>query len=154
MSTNPRFKPTAKERLLIYQKTNGKCLYCMAVLSLETMHCDHLYPVCKGGNSLVINFVPSCKSCNLRKSSKLVTEEAKTRTVYQTKVVIKKEIVKSDDWKIYAEVWKAIAISWQKSFESELFIRKTRAENIEFNKIIERIDKTIADNDIMLEAIK
>jgi hypothetical protein len=95
----------------------------MDEILFEQMHCDHIYPVCKGGNSSIINYVPSCKSCNLRKGSKLVTEEAKTRTVYQTKVVIKTEVVESNSWKKIAEDWQ--------------YIYKTSQENIKFAKILE-----------------
>lgn len=47
-----------------------RCAYCLADLSDKVPHRDHVIPVFKGGGNWVSNIAPSCKTCNLRKSTK------------------------------------------------------------------------------------
>ena len=47
------------------------CAYCSMSLA-DTI--DHLTPLCRGGDNFVTNLVPSCRSCNSSKGSKLLSE--------------------------------------------------------------------------------
>lgn len=50
------------------------CYYCHSKITPETMHLDHVQPICKGGAHTVWNIVPTCAFCNLSKHSKMVNE--------------------------------------------------------------------------------
>jgi len=65
------------ERQLIFQKYNGKCAYCGCELT-KGWHVDHFEPIVRdwinGGcerpeNECIENYMPSCASCNIMKSS-------------------------------------------------------------------------------------
>jgi len=65
----------AKTRVQVLAKTNGKCVYCGVKLTTEpghpnTYHADHVLPAKHGGSDDVANLIPSCQTCNTRKSAK------------------------------------------------------------------------------------
>lgn len=63
---------SAQEWLDILEKYNYKCAYCGIDFSEDILpERDHITPISKGGNNIKENIVPSCKSCNLKKSNKL-----------------------------------------------------------------------------------
>jgi len=62
---------TRDEWLAVCEKYNNKCAICHKELPL-TM--DHIIPLSKGGTHTVENIQPLCKSCNSRKSNKIVGE--------------------------------------------------------------------------------
>ena len=47
-----------------------RCPYCNKALSKENAHLDHVYPVSKGGLSILENLVYCCSECNSKKSDK------------------------------------------------------------------------------------
>jgi 5-methylcytosine-specific restriction endonuclease McrA len=53
----------------ILDKTNGKCIYCGMVLTVESMTTDHIIPISHGGDNGLDNLVPSCLRCNNLKGS-------------------------------------------------------------------------------------
>lgn len=66
-----------RKRLMVYDKNDGKCVYCDKTLksseevgynSPDVFEVDHLNPKSKGGSlSDYKNLVPSCKRCNMAK---------------------------------------------------------------------------------------
>ena len=55
------------EWLALLEQFGGKCAYCGA----HATERDHVYPIVRGGKDEPENVVPSCRSCNARKRSKL-----------------------------------------------------------------------------------
>lgn len=56
-----------------YNKQNGRCYYCDALLNAK-YHEDHIIPLCKGGSNNPENIVISCPTCNLKKGTKMPYE--------------------------------------------------------------------------------
>lgn len=52
------------ERVLIHQKTDGRCHVCGIELEVESFQADHVKSHSKGGSSGVENFLPACRTCN------------------------------------------------------------------------------------------
>ena len=46
-----------------------RCFYCAAILNIHTLECDHMTPLCQGGELELANLCPSCHSCNQQKGS-------------------------------------------------------------------------------------
>lgn len=65
----------ASTREAVLKKTKGKCAYCAVVLTIEPGHphsycADHVLPVHRGGSDDIANLIPSCRTCNGKKSAK------------------------------------------------------------------------------------
>ena len=72
-----------EDRLKIYRKYDGHCAYCGKSIEYKDMQVDHLVPKNRGcysrwsdkegkfvvfhGDDSMENYMPSCRSCNLRK---------------------------------------------------------------------------------------
>ena len=72
-----------EDRLKIYSKYDGHCAYCGKSIEYKDMQVDHLVPKNRGcysrwsdkdgrfvvfhGDDCMENYMPSCRSCNLRK---------------------------------------------------------------------------------------
>lgn len=54
-------------RKLFYDSYGKGCKYCDRQLKLNTIACDHIIPLSKGGDSTVENLQLICRSCNARK---------------------------------------------------------------------------------------
>lgn len=74
-------------RIAVFEKCNGRCAYCGIVITMESMHVDHLIPKRRGsnyihhmdyhkekGSSHINNLMPSCASCNTSKCSRTLEE--------------------------------------------------------------------------------
>lgn len=60
---------TGAQWLEIIRRHNGLCAYCKTNKGTEM---DHVIPLSKGGQHTPENVVPSCRSCNAKKSNKLL----------------------------------------------------------------------------------
>ena len=72
---------TAEEWLNILRQYNFKCAYCgkdLFDLFIKPER-DHVIPISKGGNNIKENIVPTCHSCNAKKSDKIIILEEITR---------------------------------------------------------------------------
>ena len=59
-----------KIREEVYQKYNGHCAYCGCPISIKEMQVDHLESVyAHNGENEMDNYMPSCRQCNLYKST-------------------------------------------------------------------------------------
>lgn len=66
-----RFLFSSSEWADLLRRFNFQCAYCGLRKKLEQ---DHVVPLSRGGAHIRENIVPACRSCNRRKSNKLVTE--------------------------------------------------------------------------------
>ena len=67
-------EPTRED---VWRKTSGKCVYCGVGLTTladqpNSFRVDHVLPVARGGTEDIGNLVPSCFTCNAKKSDKTV----------------------------------------------------------------------------------
>jgi hypothetical protein len=68
---NKRHTFTNKEKSIVWTKTGGKCFYCQRELNpFEDFTVDHVIPISKGGQEVINNYVPSCRSCNSKKGNR------------------------------------------------------------------------------------
>lgn len=76
-----RVRSVPKRRREIFEKSEGKCHYCSAVLALDgKWHIEHMQPKALLGPNDKSNLVASCVSCNHRKRDMTAEEfEAKLR---------------------------------------------------------------------------
>lgn len=58
------------KRALVWAKSHGRCWYCGERLRIETFHVDHVVPRARGGGGELVNLVPACIRCNLRKGAR------------------------------------------------------------------------------------
>lgn len=61
-------------RANLYQRDNGKCIYCKKALTLKEFTIEHVIPQCQGGLTDWLNCRVSCSPCNLAKGGKTVQE--------------------------------------------------------------------------------
>jgi len=55
----------------IHEAYGGRCVYCSASITLDSMDADHYIPLSKGGSNLRSNIRCSCASCNRSKGNKM-----------------------------------------------------------------------------------
>lgn len=68
---------TSQEWLDILEQHNFRCVYCGKDLFtlFDKPERDHITPISKGGNNTKGNVVPACRSCNAKKSNKILKGE-------------------------------------------------------------------------------
>jgi 5-methylcytosine-specific restriction endonuclease McrA len=55
-------------RFEIFKRDNFTCQYCgRKVVDGIKLHCDHVHPVCKGGDNSSKNLITACSDCNIGK---------------------------------------------------------------------------------------
>jgi hypothetical protein len=59
-----------EKRIIILERDNYKCCYCLKEISRDNFYLDHIYPRSKGGFNYRSNLLSSCKSCNTKKNDK------------------------------------------------------------------------------------
>lgn len=69
-----RRKLTKAERQQIYAKCSGHCAYCGCELEYKDMQVDHVIPLRRGGEDVISNMLPACRSCNHYKSTMTAEE--------------------------------------------------------------------------------
>lgn len=67
---------TKKLRFEVFKRDKFTCQYCGQVAPDVTLHVDHIHPKSKGGTNDLVNLVTSCRSCNLGKSNRLLSDDA------------------------------------------------------------------------------
>lgn len=60
--TAPQVRQALRSRLT--------CPYCLTKITPETAHLDHIIPLSRGGIHGLVNVVPCCGTCNVRKNAK------------------------------------------------------------------------------------
>lgn len=69
METIKRRRLSAKERKEVYDKCNGHCAYCGTEIKFREMQADHIQPLHMGGEDILENMLPACRSCNHYKTT-------------------------------------------------------------------------------------
>lgn len=59
-------------RAFIFSRDGNVCQYCGS--TELPLHCDHVYPVIRGGSDDPSNLTTACKFCNLSKGDRLLSE--------------------------------------------------------------------------------
>ena len=54
-------------REMLYNSYSKKCNYCIKILNVTNMVCDHIIPLSSGGGSIKENLQMICASCNTKK---------------------------------------------------------------------------------------
>jgi 5-methylcytosine-specific restriction endonuclease McrA len=68
---------THEELSALFEKQNGRCLYCGELLYAsfdKQIHIDHKIPISRGGSNYIENIALSCADCNTRKFNKTAEE--------------------------------------------------------------------------------
>jgi hypothetical protein len=68
-------KPVSRRRREIFERTQGRCFYCLEPLELAgPWHVEHQLPRALGGGDGRLNLVAACVKCNLRKADRTAIE--------------------------------------------------------------------------------
>lgn len=59
-------------RVEVFERDAYTCAYCGSVV--EHPHCDHVFPLSRGGKSILENLVTACPACNCSKGGKTLEE--------------------------------------------------------------------------------
>jgi hypothetical protein len=59
----------SKLRFEVFKRDSFTCQYCGAASPQVVLHCDHIKPVAKGGETELLNLVTACNTCNLGKGA-------------------------------------------------------------------------------------
>lgn len=62
-------------RSIVFERDHWTCQYCGTV-EADQWHCDHVYPLSRGGTNDIENLVTACRSCNSSKGAKTPEEWA------------------------------------------------------------------------------
>lgn len=54
-------------RQAVYHMFHGHCAYCGKPITYDEMEIDHIRPMNQGGGNALVNFFPSCHTCNKEK---------------------------------------------------------------------------------------
>lgn len=74
-SEAPRPRYVSRRRREIFDRSQGKCLYCGSRLELAgEWHIEHQFPRALGGDDRPLNLVASCVRCNLSKGTRTALE--------------------------------------------------------------------------------
>lgn len=73
--TTAQIRPISKRRREVFDRSQGRCHYCGAALTLDGIwHVEHQLPRALGGGDDVLNLVAACVPCNLEKSDSTAIE--------------------------------------------------------------------------------
>ncbi len=64
LKTKRKYILTKADRILIHIKTDGKCHICGQDVSVDKFEADHVKSHSKGGQSIIDNFLATCRTCN------------------------------------------------------------------------------------------
>lgn len=71
----PVVRSISRRRCEVFARSDGRCHYCRAVLTLDgRWHVEHMMPRALGGDDAAGNLVAACAPCNLAKSDRTALE--------------------------------------------------------------------------------
>ena len=77
----PKVRVIARRRREVFARSEGRCHYCCAVLTLDgRWHVEHQVPRALGGGDQAHNLVAACAPCNLAKRDRTALEFVMLRT--------------------------------------------------------------------------
>lgn len=65
---------STQQKNYLYRETEGRCIYCGAIICPDDVTCDHIVPRACGGDNSVRNYVACCRECNEAKGHLSVSE--------------------------------------------------------------------------------
>lgn len=65
-----RNRMSADLRFQVLKRDNYRCRGCGATAATEALHVDHIFPISKGGKTVLSNLQTLCRTCNLGKSDR------------------------------------------------------------------------------------
>jgi 5-methylcytosine-specific restriction endonuclease McrA len=71
-SKKKKVAPVSTRTILV--RDNFTCAFCGCKLTFKNGTRDHIIPVSRGGKNVLSNLAASCKTCNLKKDNKLLSE--------------------------------------------------------------------------------
>lgn len=71
---------TPKIRFEIFKRDSFTCQYCGQKSPDVILEVDHIKPVSKGGENTILNYVTSCKSCNIGKGGREISDQSELAT--------------------------------------------------------------------------
>jgi hypothetical protein len=75
----PRLRPISRRRREVFERSEGRCLYCRAKLTLDgRWHVEHQLPRALGGGDDASNLVAACAPCNIAKGARSAIEFIQT----------------------------------------------------------------------------
>ena len=78
----PRARSISRRRRQIFERSEGRCHYCRAALTLDGQwHIEHMVPRALGGPDAAGNLVAACAPCNLSKRDRTAPEFVVLRTL-------------------------------------------------------------------------
>ena len=81
---DPKYRPS------MFERENGKCFYCLRLLSGGDYGLDHVTPQTDEGGNSYRNVIAACHSCNSSKGSR--TAENHMRNLYRRGIVSAEEL--------------------------------------------------------------
>lgn len=82
-ASHPTVPRASRRRREIFERSEGRCHYCSAALTLDgRWHVEHMQPRALGGDDKPLNLVAACVSCNLAKSDRTALEFVAQRTPF------------------------------------------------------------------------
>ncbi len=75
-------RPTNAQRKQVFKLAKGLCEYCQSQenYSNSTFEVEHIFPISKGGNTVLENLAHSCSGCNKYKSHRISVFDKITET--------------------------------------------------------------------------
>jgi hypothetical protein len=71
----PALRPVSRRRREVFERSEGRCHYCHACLTLDgRWHVEHMVPKALGGEDVAGNLVAACAPCNLAKRDRTALE--------------------------------------------------------------------------------
>jgi hypothetical protein len=71
----PKVRSISRRRREVFERSEGRCVYCRAVLTLDgRWHIEHQQARALGGGDDPLNLVAACAPCNLRKRDRTALE--------------------------------------------------------------------------------
>lgn len=64
-----------RERLELFKKYDGRCMWCEKDIVFASMSVEHIIPLSEGGNNISDNLGCSCVSCNVSRHGNSLTTE-------------------------------------------------------------------------------
>lgn len=64
-------------RFEVFKRDRFTCRYCGSTPPDAVLHCDHVRPVCRGGQNALENLVTACRDCNAGKGARLLDDRSK-----------------------------------------------------------------------------
>lgn len=70
----PPDRKVSRRRRQVFERSDGRCCYCGAAITLETFEVEHQLPRALGGGDESVNLAAACRACNRAKADRSAVE--------------------------------------------------------------------------------